>query len=937
MTGLNQIHGMACRVPGASTLSELWDLLAAGACVADREPGPRPLRHPGGYLPDVADFDAAAFGMNEREAAAADPQQRLLLETAWQAIADAGIAPSVLQQSRVGVFVGCCADDYAMLSAQSGKGGSPYALIGTSRTMLANRVSYHFGFTGPSLTVDTGQSSSLSALHLARMSLDCGECDIALVAGVHLNLHPFREDAMDAIGVLSDAGVCRPLDQDADGTVRGEGCVAVVMSRLDSALPAYAELATTSAGHDGRSGGLTEPNPAAQTRLVKDALAVAGLSADDLQYAELHGTGTPVGDHVEARALSEALDLPARDVPLSVGSVKASIGHLEGAAGLAGLVKVALMLHHQRVVATPGRRTPATTDLGLSVTTETVQCSLEHASVASFGIGGSNVYAVLSRAQPPGSPSAATGPAEHLAVVVGGHDEVSARSRAGHLAQHLTSADHAAPITAGLQVTEQHFPLRYGLPVQGSHCVTEALQAFARGDATPHPVSGAGEPLVMCFPGQGTQRHRMAMDLYEQDPVFAGDFDQVEDVISPLLGDSVRRLLLDPEADLGRYDVCQAVIFTVEVALARQIQRWGAAPAFVLGHSLGEISAVHVAGHLDLQDAAVLVVERGRLMQTVAADGAMASVVGDLSQIDTDRLCESLDVAAWNSPTSLVISGHRTQVKAACEELDQLPGVRTKPLTSGGASHSTLMSPVAQELGAVARSLRWRSAPTGAPAVISAMTGELIEPTSDHWQQHLRQPVRYADAVTRSHELGGRLYVEVGPGRTLTTLNREILRGTDSVTLPTLWGPGLTATTHAYADLAAAGHLRPRAARISRPPERTFNRSPYWLEDQVAHGDHPTRAAPAVDPQPPATPTAPAGAEVADLIRSSLTRLVHAPAEAFDDPFTSFADLGLDSLAAISLTAELSQTLGRRISASALYDFPSPAALASALETGEDL
>lgn len=717
--------------------------------------------------------------------------------------------------------------------------------------------------------------------------------------------------------------------------------MAVVVSRLDSALPAYAELSTTSAGHDGRSGGLTEPNAASQTYLVKGALASAGLSPDELQYAELHGTGTPVGDDVEARALSEALDLPARDVPLSVGSVKASVGHLEGAAGLIGLAKVALMLHHQQVVATPGHRTPVTPDRGLRLTTECARHSLEHASVASFGIGGSNVFAVLSRTQPPGS-APAVSPADHLAVVVGGQDETSARSRAQLLADHLAAAPatHIAQITAGLQIAEQHLPLRYGLPVESPGGVTDALEAFAQGETVPHAFSGTGEPLVMCFPGQGTQRHRMAMDLYEQDPAFARNFDQVEEVVGPLLGDSVKRLLSDPEVDLGRYDVCQAVIFSVEVALARHIQEWGVAPTLVLGHSLGEISAVHVAGHLDLQDAALLVVERGRLMQTVAADGVMASVVGDLSKINTERLCESLDIAAWNSSTSLVISGRRTHVKAACEELERLAGVRTKPLASGGASHSSLMTPVAHELGAVAQSLTWRPAPTGAPAVISAMTGELIESTSNHWQEHLRQPVRYADAVARSHELGGRLYLEVGPGRTLTTLNREILRGTDSVALPTLWGSGLTATTQAYADLAAAGHVRAGATSISRPPERTFDRSPYWLEDQIPHdAGTTTRATPVVEPQPPApvATTSASAPEITDMIRSSLTRLVHAPAEAFDDPFASFADLGLDSLAAISLTEELSQTLGRPISAAALYDFPSPASLASALETGEDL
>lgn len=940
MTARNQIQGMACRVPGAESLSAFWELLQGGVAATDR---PRyPLRHSGGYLADVAKFDAVAFGMNEREAAATDPQQRLLLETVWQAIADAGISPSSLKRSRVGVFVGCCADDYALLSAQAGVGRSPYALTGNSRTMLANRVSHHFGFTGPSLTVDTGQSSSLTALHLARMSLDCGESDVVLVAGVHLNLHPFREEAMDALGVLSAEGVCRPLDERADGTVRGEGCVALVMSREKSALPAYADLITTAAGHDGRTGGLTEPNPAAQANLLRGALDSAGLSPHDLQYAELHGTGTPVGDQVEASALNEALDLPARSANLSAGSVKGTIGHLEGAAGLAGLAKVALMLSHQRVVATPGHRTSAPSALGLTVTTETVERSLTNASVASFGIGGSNVCAVLSRttASEPETPPSTSGPAGHIALVIGGVDELGARGRAGQLAQHLTlsGVHRTASIAAGLQATEQHLPVRYGLAVGTGHEAQEALHAFARGDKTLTPMHGVGDPLVMCFPGQGTQRHRMAMDLYESDSVFARDFDKVNEAISPLLGDSVRRLLLDSDADLARYDVCQAVIFAVEVALAKRTQQWGVSPDFVLGHSLGEISAVHIAGHLDLQDAALLVVERGHLMQKVAGDGAMASVVGDLSQVNIDSFCESVDIAAWNSPRSLVISGRRGEVISACEHLEHFPGIRTKPLLSGGASHSRLMSPVAQELDAVARSLTWRSAPAGAPQVVSAMTGEVIEPTCGHWREHLRMPVQYAKAVTRAYDLGGRLFLEVGPGRTLTALNREILRGRECVTLPTLWGTGLAATTAAYADLAAAGHVRVSQQAIARPPTRAFTGSSFWLDGQCPSSPPVNETSNAAVAQPPLKATHILdGSAIAELIRESLTRHSHAPPESLDDPFVSFADLGLDSLAAISLAEELSQTLGRPIAASALYDFSSPASLASALETGEEL
>lgn len=951
------LTGMACRVPGASSLEEFWELLVSGESATDR-PAREPLRHPGGFVDDVTGFDAAAFGMNDRDAAAADPQQRLLLETAWQAVADSGFAPSVLQESRVGVFVGCCADDYALLSAQAGSGRSPYTFTGTSRTMLANRVSHHFGFTGPSLTVDTGQSSSLTALHLARVSLENGDCDVALVAGVHLNLHPFREEAMEALGILSPDGVCRPLDERADGTVRGEGCLVVVLSRRAGALPAYAELVSTAVGHDGNAGGLTEPNSVAQAELVGRALERAGLRPHELQYAELHGTGTPVGDRVEARSLTRALDLDARGAELSVGSVKATIGHLEGAAGLAGLVKVALMLDRQHVVPTPGHRSAGSGSTRLRVATATTAEWLDHACVSSFGIGGSNVCAVLSRAFTPGRAPGEVpvdehaGPAGHHAFVVGGSDEKDARRRAEQLAAHLDSTGAPAPaaLAAGLQTTERHQTVRYGIAVATEVDPGDALRAFARGEHTPSPVSHEGQPLVLCFPGQGTQRHRMAMDLYDSDPVFARDLDEVDAVLAPLLGDSVRRLLTDPEADLARYDVCQPVIFAVEVALAAQVRRWGAPPDLVLGHSLGELVAVHVAGHLDLDDAARLVVERGALMQRVAGDGAMASVLGDLSRVGVDSLGAGVDVAARNSPTSLTISGPRAAVVATCEGLDRLPGVRTRPLTSGGASHSHLMRPVARELDAVARSLTWHPAPAGAPRVISATTGAVLDTFGHHWGEHLVRPVHYARAVAHAHDLGGRVFLEVGPGRTLTALHREVLRGKDAHTLPSLWGSGVSAVTSAYADLAAAGSLRTPAWAV-RPPSRDFVRSHHWLYGSPGSPpgndhrdvDEPREAGRVVtgelspETNSPGTSGPPQEIDVSGAIRSSLTRLVKAPVESLDDPFASFADLGVDSIAAMSLAEELSRLLDRPISAAALYDFPSPASLAGALTTGEDL
>ncbi|MFI6253454.1 type I polyketide synthase, partial [Streptomyces sp. NPDC051016] len=682
------VIGLACRLPGAPDPSAFWRLLSEGR---DAISEPPPHRHPaatdaaalqarrGGYLDRVDGFDAAFFGVSPREAPAIDPQQRLALELGWEALEDAGIAPDSLGGTPAGVYVGAIADDYATLLRRSGPQGiTRHMFTGVQRGVIANRLSYSLGLRGPSLTVDCGQSSSLVAVHLAAEALRRGEAALALAGGVQLNLAPESTTAVDRFGALSPDGRCHTFDARANGFVRGEGGALVVLKPLSRALVdgdrVYCVLSGSAVNHDGAGEGLAVPNGEAQREVVTAALADAGLRPGEVQYVELHGTGTPVGDPVEAAALGAALGTaPDRTHDLAVGSAKTNVGHLEGAAGVVGLLKTALALHHRTLPPSLNFETPNPAipfdRLRLRVRTAPGPWPQPDrplvAGVSAFGVGGTNAHVLLTEA-PPARPAAAPAPepvgAVPLVVSAAGAGALAALG--ARLAERLET-DPELELTAAahaLVTTRALLPHRAVVVTDDRDNAISGLRALADGTNAPHVVTGVATPTgrgpVFVFPGQGSQWAGMGRDLYTDDPTFRASLDACAQALDPLTGWSlIDTLTGTDEGWLERVDMVQPALFAVMTSLARLWIASGITPAAVIGHSQGEIAAAHIAGILTLNDAAHIVAIRSTAMRHLSGHGGMATINTHPEHLHQHLTGLDATIAAHNSPTTTVVSG----------------------------------------------------------------------------------------------------------------------------------------------------------------------------------------------------------------------------------------------------------------------------------------
>ncbi|MFF3226936.1 type I polyketide synthase [Nocardia suismassiliense] len=855
------IVAMSCRFPGGADSPEaLWELVAQGRDAVSGFPTDRgwnlerlydpELSRPGtsyaregAFLREAAEFDAAVFGISPREALAMDPQQRLLLETAWESFERAGIAVDSLRESRTGVFIGAATSHYA--TGDGGERTEGYRITGTATAVVSGRISYTFGLEGPAVTVDTACSSSLVAMHLAAQALRSGECSLALAGGVTVMSTPAAFVEFSRQRGLAADGRCKAFAAAADGTGWGEGAGTVLLERLSDARrhghPVLAVLRGSAVNQDGASNGLSAPNGPSQQRVIRRALANAGLRPSEVDAVEAHGTGTRLGDPIEAQAVLATYG-QERDRPLWLGTVKSNIGHTQSAAGAAGVIKMVMAMRHGLLPRTLHVDEPTP-----HVDWTAGAVSLLHENqpwpdadrprrvgVSAFGVSGTNAHVVLEQAPEPTS-FADNGTAPPVVpLVLSARDTTALAAAAGRLRDRIDHDASILDIGYALATTRATFEERAVVVANDRDEYLSALDALAAGSAHPALITGrvTERRVAMVFSGQGSQRPGMGRELYESYRVYADAFDAVCAELDLHLPQPLRDIVFggDPEL-LAATRYTQPALFAVQVALFRLWESWGVTPAVVAGHSIGEITAAHVAGVLSLADAATLIATRGRLMQDLPDGGAMLAV-----EIAEDDLAphlagcaDSVGVAAVNAANSLVLSGDRLALAALAE---RLAGHRVTWLRVSHAFHSPLMEPMLDQFRTVVATLSFQRATI---PLVSTVTGTVVEDhvlaDPEHWIDHARNTVRFADAV---HTLAEHdtTFLEIGPGSSLI----PHLPGTAVPSLRT-GRPEPQALTTALARLVTTGanpdwrsYFADSGARPVSLPTYPFQHQHFWLD-----------------------------------------------------------------------------------------------------------
>ncbi|MGW4327977.1 type I polyketide synthase [Nocardia sp. NPDC004573] len=781
------IVGMSCRMPGASDLEKFWRLLREGRDAVGLAPADRPgVEETAGFLDSATEYDAGFFGVPPNEANALDPHQLLGLELSWEALEDAGLGLGT--GSRAGVFLGCTGTDFAEITAAQGISGiGRHSLWAVGRGVTANRISNYYGFTGPSVVVDSGQSSSLVAVHLACAAIRGGECDVAVAGGLNLILSPLSGERYEQFGAHSASGRCHTFDDRADGTVRGEGGGMIVLEPVERAIAAghriYAVIRGSAVNNGNERQVLSAPSAAAQAAVLGAALTAAGVDGPSVQYVELHGTGTPAGDPVEAAALGEIYGAgrPAGR-PLAVGSVKTNIGHLEGAAGIAGLIKTALCLRHRQLAPSLNFRNPnpriPLEELGLRVQTSTQPWTSDarrRAGVSSFGMGGTNAHVILEEA-PAAAAVAATAEPRHAVWVLSARSREALREQAIRLREWLTENPEAGIADVAYSLAHTRTPLEWRAAVVGSGAdrmsvglTALAEQASDPGVGDPVVVSGraAARRVVFVFPGQGSQWVGMGAGLLASDEVFAASIAECEAALAPFVDWSLTEVLRGTPgaASLDRVDVVQPVLFAMLVSLARRWQAAGVRPSAVVGHSQGEIAAAVVAGGLSLEDGARVVALRSRAVaELLAGSGGMASV-GLPGDAVADRLAAfggRLSVAAVNAPGQTVVSGDADAIERFLAEC-AAEGIWAKQIPVDYASHSAAVERIRDRVLADLAPIQPK---TAAIPFFSTVTAEFVDTAgldAAYWYRGLREQVRFAESIEALLRAEMTAFVETSP------------------------------------------------------------------------------------------------------------------------------------------------------------------------------
>ncbi|OBA64063.1 polyketide synthase [Mycobacterium sp. 1100029.7] len=870
------IVGMSCRYPGGvSSPEDLWEMLTQGRDVLTEFPSDRGWDLAGVYNPDpdvpgtcytrtggfvdgVADFDAAFFGIAPSEALAMDPQQRMFLELAWEALERAGIEPTALRGSATGMFAGVYTQGYGIGAAPTAEG---FRLTGQSSSVASGRVSYVLGLEGPAVSVDTACSSSLVALHMAAQSLRSGECDLALAGGVTVNATPDIFVEFSRMRGLSVDGRCKAYAGAADGTGFSEGGGMLVVERLSDARrlghPVLAVVRGSAINQDGASNGLTAPNGPSQQRVVRAALANAGLSAAEVDVVEGHGTGTTLGDPIEAQALLATYG-QNRAEPLWLGSIKSNMGHTQAAAGVAGVIKMVLAMRHELLPATLHVDAPSPHvdwSMGsVSLLTEArawpAAGRSHRAGVSSFGISGTNAHVIIESAPAGAEPVVDRPKVPVLPWVVSAKSLSALSSHASRLADRLRAdGDLDIADVAWSLAGRSNFEHRAVITGTDRDRLLTGLDELASGGtgSVVQGIATQGGKTVFVFPGQGAQLLGMGMGLHAGYPVFEEAFNTVVAELDRHLLRPLREVMWGhDETLLNTTEFVQPALFAVEVALYRLLESWGVRPDFVLGHSIGELAAAHVAGVLSLENAAVLVAARGRFMQALPAGGAMVAVQATESEVRpllASSQNGSAGIAAINGPGSVVISGAEDEVIAIAERF-RAAGRRVHRLAVSHAFHSPLMDPMIDEFGTVAAGLAINK-PT--IPLVSNVTGQLAGDdfaTVGYWKRHVREAVRFADSVRFVQSVGATRFLEVGPGSGLTSSIEETLADAPVITMSALRKDRpepetlVTAVAQGFVsgmDVDWRGAIG--AANFVELPTYTFERRRFWLAGDGAAAD----------------------------------------------------------------------------------------------------
>ncbi|MEU4311219.1 SDR family NAD(P)-dependent oxidoreductase [Nocardia sp. NPDC024068] len=868
------VVAMSCRYPGGVTSPEdLWNLVASGTDttgdmptdrgwdidgIYDPEPGKAGktyTRH-GGFLYSAADFDADFFGISPNEATMMDPQQRLLLEVSWEALERAGLDPAELRGSPTGVFTGVMYHDYAR---GTGTGSS------SAGSLVSGRVSYVFGMEGPSVTVDTACSSSLVAMHLAAQSLRSGECDLALAGGVAVMATPDMFLEFGRQRGLSPDGRCKSFSDNADGVGWSEGAGVLVLERLSDARrnghAVLAVLAGSAVNQDGASNGFSAPNGPSQRRVIRQALANAGVAPGEVDVVEAHGTGTTLGDPIEAQALLATYGRDrAADRPLWLGSLKSNIGHAQAAAGVGGVIKMVMAMRHGVLPPTLHAEEPSTkvawSEGQVRLLTEAVEWPEvgrpRRAGVSSFGISGTNAHVVIEQAPVPVTPPNSTVDAVPAVLpwVLSARSGEALAAAAARLATHVD--DQSAIDISFSLLSRSVFEHRAVIVADDRDGLLAGVRAVAAGEQAPGVVSGRAisGSTGMVFSGQGAQWAGMAAELHTGYPVFAEHFDAIIAELGPALGQlgSLEAALASDDL-VDRTVFAQAGLFAFEVALFRLLESWGVRPDVVAGHSIGEVAAAHVAGVLSLADACVLVAARGRLMQALPTGGAMIAVGASEAEL-VGLLGDGVSIAAVNGPASVVISGTEKDVVAVADRCTET-GWRTHRLRVSHAFHSALMEPMLVEFAAVVEGLTFARPNL---SLVSTVTGARVADemsVPSYWVNQVRDTVRFADAVTTMAALGVSRFAEVGPDAVLTPMIHRIVdderadapsavialaRREHADPATVLAGAAELFVSGAGLDLTAL--YRDTGAQRIDLPTYAFQHRPYWmLEGSAGSGD----------------------------------------------------------------------------------------------------